>query len=81
MSNHTPLTIRAMNGICARDGFQEPESTLRCFCRPNALRALLKTQQDRGPAFLCLANALSALYPRQSDEVRLMDTILLAVST
>ena len=47
--------------------------------RPNALRALLKAEQDRGPDFLRLANALSALYPRQSEEKRLLDAMLLAV--
>lgn len=45
----------------------------------NALRALLGSEQDRGPDFLRLANALSALYPRDSDEKRLLDAMLLAV--
>ena len=44
-----------------------------------ALRALIAAEQDRGPAFLCLANALSALYPRPSQEKRLLDAMLLAV--
>lgn len=47
--------------------------------RGGALRALLKAEQDRGPDFLRLANALSALYPRGSDEKRLLDAMLLAV--
>jgi hypothetical protein len=47
--------------------------------RSNALRALLKAEQDRGPDFLRLANALSALYPRDSEEKRLLDAMLLAV--
>jgi putative DNA methylase len=47
--------------------------------RTNALRALLQAEQDRGPDFLRLANALSALYPKQSEEKRLLDAILLAV--
>ncbi len=47
--------------------------------RANALRALLKAEQDRGPDFLRLANALSALYPKESDEKRLLDAMLLAV--
>lgn len=34
----------------------------------NALRALLGAEQDRGPEFLRLANALSALYPRGGPE-------------
>ncbi len=45
----------------------------------NALRALIKAQQERGPDFLRLANALSALYPRGSREKRLLDAMLLAV--
>lgn len=45
----------------------------------NALRALIKSEQDRGPDFLRLANALSTLYPRGSEEKRLLDAMLLAV--
>jgi len=45
----------------------------------NALRALLQAEQDRGPDFLRLANALSALYPRESEEKRLLDAMLLAL--
>ena len=45
----------------------------------NALRALLQAEQDRGADFLRLANALSALYPRESEEKRLLDAMLLAV--
>lgn len=47
--------------------------------RTNALRALLRAEQDRGPDFLRLANALSALYPKGSEEKRLLDAMLLAV--
>jgi len=47
--------------------------------KTNALRALLKSEQDRGPDFLRLANALSALYPKQSEEKRLLDAMLLAM--
>ena len=47
--------------------------------RTEALRNLLRTEQDRGPDFLRLANALSALYPRGSEEKRLLDGMLLAV--
>lgn len=47
--------------------------------RANALRALLKSETERGPDFLRLANALSALYPTGSDEKRLLDAMLLAV--
>jgi hypothetical protein len=42
-------------------------------------RALLKSETERGPDFLRLANALSALYPPGSDEKRLLDAMLLAV--
>jgi adenine-specific DNA methylase len=45
----------------------------------NGLRALIKAEQDRSPDFLRLANALSALYPKQSEEKRLLDAMLLAV--
>ena len=45
----------------------------------NALRKLLSAEQDRGPEFLRLANALSSLYPRGSREKRLLDAMLLAV--
>ena len=47
--------------------------------RTNALRNLLKAEQDRGTDFLRLANALSALYPSPSEEKRLLDAMLLAV--
>jgi hypothetical protein len=45
----------------------------------NALRALLKAEQERGPDFLRLANALSALYPKDSEEKRLLDAMLLVM--
>jgi adenine-specific DNA methylase len=45
----------------------------------NALRVLLRTEQQRNPDFLRLANALSALYPKESEEKRLLDAMLLAV--
>jgi len=47
--------------------------------RTNALRALLKAEQERSPDFLRLANAFSALYPKGSEEKRLIDAMLLAV--
>jgi len=47
--------------------------------RTNALRALLQAEQERGPEFLRLANAFSALYPKGSEEKRLIDAMLLAV--
>lgn len=45
----------------------------------NALRMLIKGEQERGSDFLRLANALSALYPLGSEEKRLVDSMLLAV--
>jgi adenine-specific DNA methylase len=45
----------------------------------NALRALIEAEIGRGPEFLRLANALSALYPKHSEEKRLLDAMLLAV--
>jgi adenine-specific DNA methylase len=47
--------------------------------RTNALRALLKAEQERGLDFLRLANSLSALYPKASEEKRLLDAMLLGV--
>jgi hypothetical protein len=47
--------------------------------RTNALRNLLKAEQERGQDFLRLANALSALYPKVSEEKRVLDAMLLAV--
>jgi hypothetical protein len=52
---------------------------LQAAGRTNALRALVKAEQERGPDFLRLANALSALYPKGSEEKRLLDAMLLAV--
>lgn len=47
--------------------------------RTNALRSLLAAEQEHGQDFLRLANALSALYPRGSEEKRLLDGMLLAM--
>ena len=46
--------------------------------RTNALRTLLRSEQERGPDFIRLANALVALYPGGSDEKRLLEAMLLA---
>ena len=51
---------------------------LQASGRTEALRALLRAEQERGPDLLRLANALSALYPRGSEEKRLLDAMLLA---
>ena len=45
----------------------------------SALRTFIKAEVERGPYFLRLANALSALYPKGSEEKRLLDAMLLAV--
>jgi putative DNA methylase len=52
---------------------------LQASGRTDALRALLNAEQERGPDFVRLSNALSALYPQGSDEKRLLDAMLLAV--
>ena len=44
-----------------------------------ALHTLVRAERERGPDFLRLSNALSALYPRGSEEKRLLDAMLLAV--
>lgn len=44
----------------------------------HGLVALIQAEKERGPQFLRLANALSALYPRRSEERRLLDTMLVA---
>jgi hypothetical protein len=45
----------------------------------NALRALLQVEAERGRDFSRLANALSALYPKEAEEKRLLDAMLLAM--
>lgn len=51
---------------------------LQASGRTAALRALIEAEVQRGPDFLRLANALSALYPTGSEEKRLLDAMLLA---
>lgn len=51
---------------------------LQASGRTDALRNLLQAEQERGSDFLRLANALSALYPRRSQEKRLLDGMLAA---
>ncbi|MDE0312851.1 MAG: DUF1156 domain-containing protein [Caldilineaceae bacterium] len=50
---------------------------LQASGRSQALRNLLQAEQERGPDFLRLANALTALYPTGSEEKRLLDAMLL----
>jgi putative DNA methylase len=52
---------------------------LQASGKSNALRALIKEELDKSSDFLRLANALSALYPKGSEEKRLVDAMLLAV--
>ena len=84
-----PVRARGRKGILAGDAeLQAVDATtldrvhaamlLQANGHANALRALIKAEQDRGPDFLRLANALSALYPRSSREKRLLDAMLLA---
>ena len=51
---------------------------LQASGRTEALRNLLRAEHDRSPDFLRLSNALSALYPRGSEEKRLLDGMLVA---
>lgn len=51
---------------------------LQASGQANALRALIKAEQDRSPDFLRLANALSTLYPKGSEEKRLLEAMLMA---
>lgn len=44
-----------------------------------ALRSLLQSESERGSDFMRLANALTALYPRESEEKRLLDALLVNV--
>ena len=52
---------------------------LQASGKSTALRTMLQTEKERGPDFLRLANALSALYPKDSSEKRLLDAMLLAM--
>lgn len=47
--------------------------------RSNALRNLVESEIERGPEFERLANSLSALYPKGSEEKRLLDAMLQAI--
>ncbi len=54
-------------------------SCLPMLAPGTVLPALITSETQRGPDFLRLANALSALYPKDSTEKRLLDAMLLAV--
>jgi len=47
----------------------------------NALRALTTSESDKGQEFIRLANALSALYPKDSEEKRLIDAMLVGIKS
>ena len=51
---------------------------LQASGQTNGLHALVRAERERGPDFMRLSNALSALYPRGSEEKRLVDAMLLA---
>ncbi|MGH7663385.1 MAG: hypothetical protein ACRENI_03670 [Gemmatimonadaceae bacterium] len=53
-------------------------ATRKDVVRLRPIGELLKSEQERGPDFLRLANALSALYPKGSEEKLLLDAMLLA---
>jgi putative DNA methylase len=52
---------------------------LQASGKSNALRTMLKSETERSPDFLRLANALSALYPKESEDKRLLDAMLLVM--
>ena len=81
---------RSKKAILSGDAeLQSPDATtldrvhaamlLQASGQANALRKLIGAEQERGPDFLRLANALTALYPKGSEEKRLLDAMLLAV--
>lgn len=67
-----PIMITTLDKVHAAMLLQDNGQT-------NALRALIKSEMDRGQDFLRLANSLSALYPKGCDEKRLVDAMLLSV--
>jgi putative DNA methylase len=72
MEAPTPQTVTTLDRVHAA-------MLLQASGQANGLRVMLKEEQQRGPDFLRLANALSALYPKESEEKRLLDAMLLAV--
>lgn len=75
------ITIRILGGMKPGSG-DEPGTRLHAEqqFREGNIQVLVATEQERGPNFLRLANALSALYPRGNHEKRVLDAMLLAVS-
>jgi len=67
-----PIMVTTLDKVHAAMLLQDSGQT-------NALRALIKSEMERGQDFLRLANSLSALYPKGCDEKRLVDAMLLSV--
>lgn len=67
-----PQTVTTLDRVHAAVLLQRSGQT-------NGLRAMLREELQRGPDFLRLANALSHLYPKDSEEKRLLDAMLLAI--
>jgi hypothetical protein len=78
MARDLPAETAARAGATTLDRIHAA-MLLQAGGQANALRALIKAEMERGPDFLRLANALSALYPKGSKEKRLLDATLLAV--
>ena len=72
-----PDELEARHGATTLDRIHAA-MLLQAGGRSQALRNLLRAEQERGPEFLRLANALTALYPPGSEEKRLLDAMLLA---
>jgi putative DNA methylase len=83
-------SVRGRRRVAGREGnaMQREATTLdrvhaamllQASGQANALRTLLEAEQERSPDFTRLANALSALYPKENEEKRLLDAMLLAV--
>ena len=75
------ISDESLRRTAAHDVGSCPRSHALAVFRRGQMRCgrLLKSEVDRGPDFVRLANALSALYPKDSDEKRLLDAMLLAV--
>lgn len=71
----TPITLEQRRATTTLDRLHAAMLLQRQGQTP-ALRALLKAETDRGPEFMRLANSLSALYPRDSEEKRWLDALL-----
>jgi putative DNA methylase len=52
---------------------------LQASGQANGLRVMLREEMQRGPDFMRLANSLIRLYPKSSEEYRLLQAMLLAV--